>query len=185
MMPSKSDWILFSLILSLLFATSVFASMTGNLYLLFHDKTLVVYVADVKDSTQGHEVDAKLIKIKIEEALKKRKSITFQITQDPAGADILVDTEVKEFMWTDHDPVDMLMGAAASAYDLATVEDYARLQADMAVIEVKSKKQLWKDHTMATVTKKPMPRNESIPLVAEELAKVFVKNCFSKGRSKN
>ena len=163
----------------------LFAAGTGNLYPLFHDKSVKIYVADVTDATKEHESDAKLIKSKIEEALKNRKSIQFEIVQDPAAAELLVTANVTEFYWTDHDPVDMLMGAAATAYDIATVEDYARLQAAISVTDAKSKKELWKDeHLVATVTKKPMPKNESVPLVSAELAKVFIRDCFSKSRSK-
>ncbi len=175
---------LFSLCATLFLTASVFAADAGNLYPLFHDKTVKIYIAEVKDSTKEHETDPKVIKEKIEEALKKRKSIHFEITQDPAQAEILVNTEVNEFMWTDHDPVDMFMGAAATAYDIATIEDYARLQADMSVMDAKTQKRLWKERVMATITKKPMPRKESIPLVTEVLAKVFVRDCFSKGRAK-
>jgi len=181
-MPVKSKFILSFLAASFLCAASLFAMETGNLYSLFHDKTVKVYVAEAKDSTKDHETDPKAIKLKIEEALKNRKSIRFEIAQDPSQAELLVDADVNEFLWTDHDPVDMLMGAAAIAYDMATVEDYARLQADMSVTDAKSGKVLWKDRVIATITKKPMSRPESIPLVAGELAKTFIKYCFSRRR---
>lgn len=161
----------------------VFAAHAGSLYPLFHDKTVKVYVAGAKDSTNDHETDPKAIKLKIEEALKSRRSIRFEVVQDPSQAELLVETDVNEYIWTDHDPVDMMMGAASIAYDIATIEDYARLQADMTVSDVKSQKTLWKDRVMATITRKPMSRHESIPLVTEEFAKVFIKDCFSKKRS--
>ena len=182
-MSAKSSLVVFSS-MSLLCAASLLAAEAGNLYPLFHDKTVRVYVAEVKDTTPEHETDPKILKTKIEEALKRRKSIRFEVTQDPSAAEIAVETEVYEFMWTDHDPVDMLMGAAATAYDIATVEDYARLQADMSVRDAKTKKELWKERVMATITKKEMPRKDSTPLVAEELAKVFIKDCFSKRRTR-
>ncbi len=159
---------------------SVFAAEAENLYPLFSDKTVKIYVAEVKDSTKDHETDPKFIKEKLEEALSKRQTIHFQITQDPAEAEILVNTEVYEFMWTDHDPVDMLFGIASAAYDIMTIEDYARLQVNMSVMDAKTHKELWKQRLMATVTKKQMPRKESISLVTEKLVKVFIRDCFSK-----
>ena len=153
-----------------------------SLYSQFQGKTVKVYVAEAKDSTQAHETDPKTIKSKTEEALKARKSITFEIVQNPEQAELLIETEVSEYFWTDHDPVDMLMGAAATAYDIATIEDYACLQADIRVTDVRTKNLLWKDRVMATITKKPMSRPESILLVTAELAKTFIKECFSRRR---
>ncbi len=182
-LPVQSKLVLFFAVVSLLSAADLFAS-GGNLYPLFHDKIVKVFVNEIKDSTQEHEVDPKLVKTKIEDALKKRKSINFQIVDDPSNADILIDAQLNGFMWTDHDPVDMLVGTAAIAYDIATIEDYASLDATLSVVDAKNKKALWKERLNASVTKKPMPRQESVPLVSEELAKLFIKNCFSKNRSK-
>lgn len=179
----RSRSVLFFVSALLILTGPVFAAGGGNLYSMYSDKTVKIYIADVKDTTKEHEMDPQLIKQKLEEALKNRKSIHFEITQNFADAELLVNTEVSEFMWTDHDPVDMLMGAAATAYDIATIEDYARLQADLTVIDGKSKKELWRDLLIATVTKKPMPRKDSQPLVSEELARIFIKNCFSKRRA--
>jgi hypothetical protein len=183
-MPIKSKIALFVLALSFLWAVPLFAS-TGNasLYPLFKNKTVKIHVSEVKDSTKGHEADPKIVRQKIEEALTKRKSVKFEVVTDPSQADLVVNTDVSEFFWTDHDPVDMMMGAATTAYDIAVVEDYARLQADMTVVDNKSKKELWKEHVMATVTKMKMPLPDSVPEVSEHLAKIFIKDCFSKKHS--
>ena len=174
---------LFLLVL-LLFTSSLFAAQTGSLYAKFQGKTVKTFVTEVKDATKDREINPKLLKEKIEEALRNRKSIRFEVVQNAADADISIDTEVNEFMWTDHDPIDMLMGVGGTAMDAAQIEDYARLQADMTVTDHRSKKVLWKERVTATVTKKPMPRAESIPLISEDLAKVFMKECFSKKRAK-
>jgi hypothetical protein len=166
----------------LAFSAVASGAETTNLYPLFHDKAVKVHVAEVKDSTKEHEIDPTVIKRCIEQALKNRKSIRFDVVQDPSQAELQVDMDVTDFLWTDHDPADMLVGAAAIAYDIATIEDYARLQADMSVTDLKSGQVLWKERVMATITKKPMSRAQSIPLVAGELAKTFVKECFSKRR---
>lgn len=187
---SKKDTTIIKLRLALIFfivllfpIASVLAAETGNLYPLFYGKTVKIHVAEVKDSTKDHETDRKIIKEKLEEALAKRKNIHFQITQDPSEAEIIVNTEVQEFMWTDHDPVDMLIGVVGTVKDIVTVEDYARLQADISMTDTKTHKELWKQRLMATVTKKPMSRKESIPLVTEKFVKVFVRDCFSKRSS--
>lgn len=179
----RSRSVLISLNALLFFISSVDAAEIGTLYPKFQGKTVRTYVAEVKDSTKDREADPKLIKAKIEDALKNRKSIHFEITQNIAEAEISVDAKVSEFTWSDHDPVDMLMGVGSAAMDAAVVEDYARLQADVTVMDAKSKKILWKDRVMGTVTKKPMLRKDSIPLVSESFAKEFIRDCFSKKRS--
>ncbi len=159
-----------------------YASEPGALYRQYEGKTVKVRIADVKDSTAGHEVDPSVVKSALESALKNRKSIHFQIVDGTAPADLVITADLQEFYWTDHDPVDMLGGAAMAAMDAAVVEDYARIQADLSVSDAKKDTVLWKDRVIATVTKKPMSKTESIPVVAEDLAKVFVKECFARKR---
>lgn len=177
----RSKTFLLSLVV-LFSAITAQASGSQSLFPLYGGKDVKVYIAEVKDSTKEHEVGPSVLRTAIEDALKNRKSITFHSVPTPEEADLLIEVNIQEFMWTDHDPVDMLMGAAATAYDIATVEDYARLQAEVAVTDLKSKKILWKERVMGTITKKPMSRVESIPLVTASFAKAFVKQCFSKKR---
>ncbi len=157
-------------------------SYAGNLWQQFDGKTVKVFVADIKDSTTEHEVDAVALKKEIERALAERRSIRFQVVDAAADAEIVIDTNITEFVWSDHDPIDMVIGLGAAAADAAMVEDYARLQADVTVTNAKSK-QLWKDRVLATITKKPMSNVESIPLVSENFAKSFIKFCFTKSKS--
>ncbi len=167
-------------LLSIFIIIPAYSTDGENLFQLFEGKSVSVYVDDVKDTTQGHELDSALVRTKLREALRNRKSIHFQIVDRPEEAQIIIKTELKEFMWTDHDPVDMLAGVGMAAMDVAIIEDYARIQADIMVTEGRSKKVLWKYSVMATITQKPMSRTESIPLVTANLAKVFIKECFSR-----
>ena len=159
---------------------SVSSAEPENLYQRFDGQNVKIYVQNVEDATAEKALDRNQFKEKIEEALKARKSIQFEPIQDPKSAALEIRTTIQEFYWTDHDPVDMIMGAAAIAMDAATAEDYARVQATVLVIDTKTNKTLWENKIMATVTKKPMSKVESIPLVAEDFAKVFIKQCFGK-----
>ena len=166
-----------------LLAMPAFGAGSESLYRLFDGKLVKVYLADVKDSSQTHEVDPKIVKGKLEEALKNRKSIRFQTVDRAEQADLSIETDLKGFFWTDHDPVDMLIGVGAAAMDAAVQEDYARLEADFAVTDVRAHKVLWQNRLTGSVTKKPMPKPDSVPLASEALAKTFLKECFSKKKS--
>ncbi len=169
-----------------IFITSIsWAETPQSLYPMLEGKDVKVYVAEPKDSTKEHETDIKALKKYIENGLEMRKTINFKVVQDPQTADLSVDTDIQEFMWTEHGPVDMLMGTSTAIYDAITVREYARLQADMTVTDLKSKKEIWKYRVMARVKKSPMTRTESIPLVQQEFAKTFVKLCFSKRSGNN
>jgi len=151
-----------------------------NLFDKYEGKTVKVFVADIKDSTQSPVMDAQILKTEIQKALTERRSIRFQLVPAAADAQIVIDTNIIEFVWSDHDPVDMLVGIGGTAADVAMVEDYARLQAEVTITDQRTSKTVWKERVSATMTKKPMSQAESIPLVAEKYAKTFIKNCFSK-----
>jgi hypothetical protein len=167
------------LLASFLVAAAGFAH-AQNLYTKYNGGAVKIFISEIKNSTQEADVNTQTLKTEIEKALKERKSITFRFVSTAEEAEIVIDATVNEFMWTDHDPVDMLVGVAGTAADVAMVEDYARLQADVTVTDNKSKKTVWRERVLATITKKPMTKSESFPLVAENFAKSFIKSCFSK-----
>ena len=163
-----------------LFITALSWAAPRSLYPLLAGKTVKVFVEETKDSTKERETDPKALKTILENQLRIRKSIHFEVVQDPEIADLRIETNLREFMWTAHGPVDMLMGVGTAVYDAVTVREYARLTADMTVRDANSQKELWSYGMMARVKKSPMTRDESIPLVQEEFAKTFIKLCFSK-----
>jgi hypothetical protein len=77
--------------------------------------------------------------------------------------------------------------------DIAMVENYARLQALFTVekgdkkIVLKRLRRLlrrsniiWKRELQATITKKDMSEQESVPLLEDRIVEVFIRECFSK-----
>ncbi len=170
------------LMFSILLTVPAFAE-SENLFQKYDGKSVKVYIAPAKDSTSGHDIDPASLKTKIEEALKARKSIRFQIVDSAEAADLSIDTNLIGYVWSDHDPIDMLVGVGGTAADAAIVEDYASAEADITVTDVRSNRPVWVSRVRASVTKKPMSRAESVPLVSDQMAKTFIKECFSK-RSK-
>jgi hypothetical protein len=154
-----------------------------TLFPRFSGKTVKVFIAEVKDLSLEQNIDPALVKTRLEEGLKERKSIKFQVVPAAEEADVIVETQIAGFSWSNHDPVDMLVGIGGTAMDVAVVEDYAAMEADVTVTDARSKNPLWQKRLFATVTKKPMSRTESVPLITEKFVKVFIKECFSKKKN--
>lgn len=173
----------FFLALALFFSSTVaFAAETTNLYGEWSSKGQVKIFVVEPLPAQGKKADVVALKKELEKALQNRKSIRFVIAPDKAAADLVVESQVLDFYWTDHDPVDMLMGAASIAYDAATIENYARMDANFKVSD-KNGKKLWEDKLAATLTSKTLTEAESPTKINEEMAKVFVRDVFGKRRS--
>jgi hypothetical protein len=156
----------------------------AGLYHRFNGKSVKVHLAPVKDSTADHKVDPARLHKGLEEALRARKSIRFVMVPRLEEAEILIEADIKDFMWTDHDPVDMITGIGGTAADAVIVEDYAKLHADVRVTDVSKNKVIWQRRVRATKTKKPMSEAESIPLIIEDFAKTFIRECFGKPRGR-
>ena len=172
--------------LSFLLALFIYSSAHAeaeSLYFKFKDYSVVsACVLDPKDQSHSEKVKTSGLKQAIEKALLDRKSIRFQIASTPKNADILIETTVTEYYWTDHDPVDMLMGVGATAMDAAIVENYVRLQADIIVKDAKKNTVLWRERVMATITGGKLTEENAPHLINERMAKVFIKACFAKTR---
>lgn len=178
----KSKTVFLALFLALFQLSNAYCLET-SLFPRFSGKTVKVYVAEVKDATQTHELDPAMVKTRMEKSLGDRKSIKFQIVPTAAEADLTIETQIAGFTWSDHDPVDMLVGVGGTAMDAAVVEDYAAIEATVTVSDVKSNQPVWKKKLFATVTKKPMPKEDSKPLAIDSFLKVFIRDCFSKRKN--
>ena len=171
------------LLAGLLFLANTGFCQSESLYPLFSKKPSVrVAVALPTDVSEQKSVNAGDVKKELESALAARKSIRFQTLPDPEGADLTIDAQITEYYWTDHDPVDMLMGVGATAMDAARAENYARLQAVFTVRDAKTKKTLWNDKLMATMTGGDLTKENGPAMIAKEMAQVFIRNCFGKKR---
>jgi len=92
------------------------------------------YVAGIKNSSGDKKLDPKRVKKEIEEALAARRSQKFEILDKESGADIIVYFDIIEYIWTDQDPVDMVVGTIGVAYDVLTKENYARMRVIARVV---------------------------------------------------
>ncbi|RKY41477.1 MAG: hypothetical protein DRP85_06150 [Candidatus Makaraimicrobium thalassicum] len=152
-----------------------------NLYGMLSGKSAVkTHVSDITDSSGGNEVDVIFLKEALENALATRLTINFELVPGKENADIIIDCDITEFLWTAEDPVDNITGIAGIAMDTLVTENYARIQAVFSVTDAAGGEQLWRRELKATLTSKDMPRQKSISMVSERLVKIFMRECFSK-----
>ncbi len=171
---------LFLITAALFLSTHAYAS---TLYeSLSHQSSVPFIVETVTDSSKDKKVDTTALKAAVEKALFERKSIHFKQATDSKDAHLKVSIDVKNYYWSDHDPVDMLMGVGGAAMDAAVIEDYAFMQADVRIVDNKDK-MIWSESVTSTITKKDMPADKAIVLINDDFAKSFVKSAFSKKRS--
>jgi hypothetical protein len=169
------------LALSIFFSTG--SAFSASLYDTYSRKGQVkVFVEIPTDKTEKKLVKSDALKAAIEKALKERQSVRFDVMRSADGSELVVDTEITEFYWTNHDPVDMIMGVGGTAMDIARVECYARLTANFKVRDGKSGATLWSDKLKATITKPDMSETQSLELIDDDMAKVLMKEAFGKKR---
>lgn len=158
----------------------------NNLYKTFSKKDQVkVFIHDAKDASHAQKVDLRELKQEIEDALTSRKSINFKVVPNKEDADILIDCDVKEFVWMKEDPMDGVHGIDAIVLDAVMTHNYARLQAIFTVKDAPSGKVLWIRTIKATLTEKDMDEEKSIPMANERAIKVFMRKCFAKPHDRN
>lgn len=153
----------------------------GNLYgLLSGEKIVKAYVEDVKDSTEAGKAEDKGLKAALENALKTRQTMKFELVQRKEDADIIISCDLVEFIWMKEDPIDQVSGAGPILMDVVMKESYARLQAYFIVTDPKTGKVMWEKKLKATVDEKDMSEEDSLSKVNERLVQVFIRDCFGK-----
>jgi hypothetical protein len=169
--------------ISAFFLVALFACSSAHAASLYEtysrEASVPFYVESVTDSSKDKKADIVGLKAAIEKAFTERKSIHFKPVTDPKDAKIKITVDVKNYYWSDHDPVDMLVGVGATAMDAAMIEDYAFMEADAKIMDAKGSP-LWSQNLISTVTKKPMSPEQALPLINEDFAKNLLKNAFSK-----
>ncbi len=157
-----------------------------NLYdVLSKEGHVKVFIHDAKDISHAQKVNLRELRQEIEDALTSRKSINFEVVPNKEDADILIDCDVKEFVWMEEDPMDDVHGIEAIVLDAVITYNYARLQAIFTVKDAPSGKVLWKRTIKATLTEKDMNEEQSLPMANERVIKVFMRKCFAKPHDKN
>lgn len=182
----KISYIAFAIILFVLIgSTHGLCRGRSNLYNLFRKKAETrVYIPRIEDLSGDNKADITCLTQKLKDALKKRKSIRFDIVEREEDSDITIGCSLLAFYWSEKDPVDLIMGTYAIAYDLLTTQNYAFQEVIFTVTDTKKNKVLWKERLKIDLTRKNMTEDQSTALINKKTVKTFMRDCFSKRYSK-
>jgi len=172
------------LVVAFAFAPEVWCREGGNLYNFLNEKGQVkTYVSDITDSSGHAKADLVALKGVLEDALATRMTIDFELVSKRQDADIIIDCDITEFLWTDEDPVDNITGIGPIILDSITTENYGRIQAVFRVTDAVRNRQLWQKRIKATITSKEITEEASVSMLNERIVKIFMRDCLSKTRS--
>lgn len=144
---------------------------------------IAVFVQTPTDGSGKAALDPALLKPALEKAFRERKSLHFKVVSTEAEADLTVDTQIEGFLFSETDPVDMLVGVGAAAMDAAVQDHFASVEATFIICDVKTKQILWKDKLGASVTDHTMTEVESKDKISEKLGVMLMRAAFGKKKS--
>lgn len=147
-------------------------------------KAARVFVSDIKNASATKGLDIAGLKESVQDTLAERKSHSFEIVSTREQADIVIDMEVLEYLWTDTDPIDTIVGIFGTAYDLATTTHYARMRTHVKISHSTSGRLIWDEKVTATLNHPDMSEEESFPLMNKEWSKTFVRNLLRRPRGR-
>ena len=186
----KSDFLHIVILLIVLSLTvcglysTVRAQRAGNLYnFAFSAKKLSIYIGEFKSSKEAQEIDTDEIIAALKRRLEDRKTIDFNIANRLEDADLSITGQLTKFMYRENDPIDIFIPLGL-VIDIFTDKNYARLEYEIEVFDLKKKKIVWKKRLKATATEFEMPKEESISLLTDRACYVFIKECFGRPKEK-
>lgn len=138
------------------------------------------HIYEIKDSSRDETIDLELLKSEIEKGLTGRINHTFNIAPSEKSADIAIDIEITEYFWTTVDPVDMVFSPIVAVIDKLSDDNYARMQMDIKITDVKTGKELWRETIQSTITDDTMTKEESYDRSRKRIAKNFIRKLFKK-----
>ena len=143
---------------------------------------LSTYVADPVDSSGNSGASMQTLRSVLEDTLRSRLNISFVIVRGPEGADIEINCDIKEFVWSGGGESEDKGGAGFSLLNAFSGRDTGRIEAVLTVKDLAKKKVMWEDRLRADVNAKGVPEEEGIEMLNERLAQIFMRECFGKKR---
>lgn len=174
------NWLLALCVLCL--ACQVSFASEGDLHKMGRDMPVIkVFIGDISNKSGHDPINASDFKNSLEEAIKNRKSVNFEIVKSLDISNIQITAIIKKYQYLKDDPITTYGTSWGFVLDAATSENYTELQVEFTVADSKSGNILWKQD-VTTFAKKMMSPEESIPLIYEKTSRTFLSKCFGKGR---
>jgi len=165
------------MVLVLALCSSIYAG-DGNI-IKNKAKQVKVYLVPTKISIDNKDINQKEFDETLKSALKERRSVDFNVVDNEKDADYIVSADIKEYYYSESDPVDMITGAGAIVADMAMKENYARMIVKFSVDNAAKGKCLYNDKIIGTITEGVMPYKDSIPKMYSRVSRLFTVD-FSK-----
>ena len=143
-----------------------------------------IYIEDISNASGDNLINLGLIKKEIENAFMARVSQKFEIARLRDKSDVALRMEITEYLWTNEDPVDNLIGIGGVAMDVAKQENYARMIAGITIMDTATGDVLWEDTIKATITDDTMTEQASYGRINERIVKVLMRNIFSRNKNR-
>jgi len=161
---------------------SVFAKRikTWQDYLSQNEGTTKIYVEDFINSSDDKALNIGDLKKALTTALSDRITHKFIPVDSASKADIILEGDIVEYLWTDKDPVDEIYAAGAALKDAMTEDDYARMKVNLILKYVPTGQIIWNQSVKSTITDTDMPEAESYSRTNEHFSKVFLRQLFKK-----
>lgn len=156
-----------------------------NLYYLVKERApICVHLGKFINSSGSDQIVPEEFVKELEKALETRPDIRFKLVENPNGADISINGEIMEYIYSDHDPIDMFLGIWAVALDAVTTQDYVCLVVNYTVKDPKTGKVLWSKRLRPSVTKSDISEDQCTPLIMEKAAKQFISKSFERPKKR-
>jgi len=151
-------------------------------YLAKAKRPIKVYMGKFINSSGSEKIDPGKFARVFGQTLEARKDIyiQFKLVENPDEADISISGEIKEYKYSEHDPIDMFMSTYTLILDAMTTQNYVGMVVNYTVKDPKTNKVLWSRRLRPSVTKSDMSEDQSTPLIIEKAANQFVSKCFKR-----
>lgn len=151
-------------------------------YLAEAKRPIKVYMGKFIDSSGSEKIDPEEFARVFGQTLEARRDIhiQFRLVESLDEADISISGEIKEYKYSERDPIDMFMSTYTLILDAMVSQNYVGMVVNYTVKDPKTNKVLWSRKLRPSVTKSDMSEDQSTPLMMEKAAKQFVSKCFKR-----
>ncbi|MEI6862909.1 MAG: hypothetical protein WCK38_00705 [Candidatus Omnitrophota bacterium] len=140
-----------------------------------------IYISGVTNESGQDQVSADAFKKVLESSIRNRRSVKFEIVNDPASSNFQITAAIKKYSYSKTDPINSVAGPSALLLDAATTENYAELGVDFIVTSTGNGNIVWKGNVFDYVEHMMTP-GESVPMVYDKTARRFLWQAFGKGK---
>ena len=181
-MRSKISWLALALFAFLALNQRLSYGEDDELSELVNSKdTIKVHISGYSNESGHEKIESEDFKKSVENALRQRKSVNFQIVNTPEESDVQISGTIKKYQYLERGPMKVNPSPTGILLDMAATAtaNYVEMEIESVIKSTKTDKILWKDKVSAYI-KKVMTPEESIPLIYDKMSRMFLWKSFGK-----